>query len=481
MGVVVALGLVFLLAGGFVVEQSIFGRVRQGDRLGMAGMGSLFAGVGALIILLGVWNFRLSRREKEAQAAHPNEPWLWNRAWADGVIDDASNTALIGSWVLTVIINTIAWPAGVAGLQQAKHDSRAYLLLLFPAVGLALLATAMHFTLRRMKFGRSMLVLETMPGCIGGWFAATIETRRPIAAEALRLELRNIQRVTSGSGKSKHTHETVLWEDQQVLAGRLPSSSRGGSSVPVAFEIPARCKSTGKPKDDTEIVWRLRAHAAMEGTDYLAEFVVPVFDARSTQPAEFIPPAEHTAAKLRADTPSESRRGDDSSIGFLTGTGNRKRFVFPAGRNPGAAITLTIFAIVFAAMGIGVLVAMRDTFPRFLFGGLFSLISVPCLYGAAVMLLRRTELHFDPHFIERHRRMLGFSSVRSIKAAEVSKITYESNSTVNNTAYYGVFAKLNDGKSVRLASGLLVRDAKWVADEIASSLHVEASAESRGG
>jgi hypothetical protein len=36
-------------------------------------------------------------------------------------------------------------------------------------VGLALLASAIYFTLRRLRFGRSTLVLETIPGCIGGW------------------------------------------------------------------------------------------------------------------------------------------------------------------------------------------------------------------------------------------------------------------------------------------------------------------------
>src|SRR5439155_7010992 len=81
--------------------------------------GLLFAAVGGLIIYGGIWSGRLSRREKAARAAHPNEPWLWNRAWTAATLHDSSNVAAIGSWIIAIIWNAIAWPAAFAVLHPA--------------------------------------------------------------------------------------------------------------------------------------------------------------------------------------------------------------------------------------------------------------------------------------------------------------------------------------------------------------------------
>src|SRR5690349_2428398 len=78
MGCLVVFGLVFFLVGAFLVEQSIYGVVdTRGTRFGMAGMGALFMAVGGLIILGGLFAGQVSRRERAAREAHPNEPWLW--------------------------------------------------------------------------------------------------------------------------------------------------------------------------------------------------------------------------------------------------------------------------------------------------------------------------------------------------------------------------------------------------------------------
>src|SRR5207237_774731 len=108
------------------------------------------------------------------------------------------------------------------------------------------------------------------------------------------------------------------------------------SSIPVAFRVPPDLAASEKPDSDHEVFWKLRAHAIMGGPDYVADFIVPVFNAPATQPAGFVPAAERAAAHLRAATPPQATRGDDPSIGFSLASGNRKRFVFPGGRNPAA-------------------------------------------------------------------------------------------------------------------------------------------------
>jgi hypothetical protein len=318
-------------------------------------------------------------------------------------------------------------------------------------------------------------VPETIPGCIGGWLAGTIETRAALVADTMHVDLRCIRRVTTGSGRDRMTTESTVWEDTQVLTGRLPPGKAGGSAIPVAFRLPADVPPTERPDSRNEIYWKLRAHAAMGGPDYVAEFSVPVFHAAATQPAGFVPAADRVAERLRDASPPQARRGDDPSIGFSIASGGRKRFVFPGGRNPKAELSLLILAVLFGGVGVAMLVLCSEIVPRFLFGILFTLIGVPCLYGAVVMCVRHVELQVDPHGVRRQRRVLGMQSEQTIAVDAVKSITYETNMSLGGTAYYTVYAKLKAGDLRTLASSLHLRDAKWVATEIAQSLGVVSS------
>ena len=74
--------------------------------------------------------------------------------------------------------------------------------------------------------------------------------------------------------------------------------------------------------------------------------------------------------------------------------------------------------------------------------------------------------------------MLGFSGTRSIPRSTISSIKYRSNSSVGNTFYYQVILVTTSSNEIVAASGLLVDDAKWVAEELAKTLGVSSSGES---
>jgi hypothetical protein len=476
-GCLIVFGLPFFLIGAFLAEQAIFGTVQKSsDRLPMACGGLLFAAVGAAIIMGGIWAVRSARRTRALRDAQPDQPWLWNSDWAAGAIPDSAGVGAIALWVFALLWNGLSWPITILAMREARRDPKVFLVLIFPAVGLAILWGAIYQTLRRMKFGRSVLELETLPGCVGGWLAGTIQTAAPLAPESLHLSLRCIRRTTTGSGKQRHTSESVLWEAEQSLTGKLDLGKHGGNAIPVSFQIPARCRPTEQIASRDEILWRLRAHAAVPGADYAADFLVPVFDAADRmQPQGFVPRAEAPAARLRAPTPARSRRGDDPRIRFTIGPGMRKRFVFPAGRNRGSAITLTIFALVLGGAGY---LAQAVHGPWFIgvlcgaVGGLFG-------WGALVSWFREIELTIDSHGVQYQWRMLGMGGVRSIDAGDISSIAFHSNTTVNNVKYYKIEAKLKEnGGEQKLISGLRQRDAQWIAGEIAQSLNVVSTEDS---
>jgi hypothetical protein len=482
-GCLIGFGVPFFLIGAFIIEQSIFGRVdARATRFGMAGFGSLFALIGLGIMFGGASAVRTARRRRDVLAAHPGEPWLVNKTWAEGKINDDSGVSLVFLWFFTLIWNGISFAATLGALRDFHvHHAKAVLfVLLFPAVGLALLAAVIYQTVRRLKFGRSVLHLETMPGCVGGWLAGNVQTRAPIVADELHVSLRCVHRVTTGSGKSSSTTENALWENEQMLTGRLPpGAGGGGSAIPVAFQIPDDCRVSDNANSRDQILWRLRVHGVMPGADYLADFVVPVFAAAATTQAtpNFIPAAERAATPLRGQPPQKSGRAEEPKLQFLRGPGNRKRFVFPAGRRVGAAITATVLALLVA--GTGMLVHNLEG-PVFLVG-IIEAIGALVAWGALIMWFYEVEISVDPHGVERTTRMLGQGGTRTVPAADVESVVYRCTTKVNDKSFFTIHLQLKQaGGKVTLVSALRPRDAEWISGEIAQSLGVGASRDESG-
>jgi hypothetical protein len=474
-GCLVLFGLPFFLAGCFVIYQVVIGKPPKGDfgPVGAVAFGALFALVGLGIMVGGVVGLRAVSRRNALREAHPDEPWLANTSWASGTIHSSSGWGVVFLWVFSLVWSGIGASATFAVLNERKKG--ALFVLIFPAVGLLLIVLAIHQTMRHLKFGRSMLRLETLPGCVGGWMAGTLHTRTPILSEDLQVKLTCVRRYTSGSGKNRSTHESILWQNEQKLAGRLPQGELGGSAIPVSFQIPGTCRVTDDSNSRDEILWRLSAQAAMPGADYAASFTVPVFNAPATQRQGFVPTTERAAAAVRRALPAQTGQGDDPTIRLMRGPGDRMRFVIPAGRNPGVAVFVTGLAIAFAAAGAIVQYAQG---PAFIAYGL-ELVAALIAWGALNMWFRSIEVSADGRTLERSWRMLGRGGMRTIPIAELGSITYHTNTTVGDTAYYRIDAKLNDGSSVKLASGLRQRDAEWIAGELGSSAGVSADRDTK--
>ncbi|HVM46498.1 MAG TPA: hypothetical protein VMU04_00655 [Candidatus Acidoferrum sp.] len=236
----------------------------------------------------------------KAQTEAPfDQPWLRNRRWASGRIRDRSNVFIFSSVILSLVLNAISWSAAVAAWRDRARslDLFIFTCILFVTPSLALLAWTIRQIMVRLKFGRSVFELETLPGAVGGWLAGTI--RAPVAFDApkgIRLELECVARVTTRDFTNKaSTHEDILLVGKQSLGRSLPREG-GRTCIPIAFQIPPDAKPTG---DDgvTPVFWRLRARAPQRGADYDATFIVPVF--RVPDASNAVPKAEGLAAPLR--------------------------------------------------------------------------------------------------------------------------------------------------------------------------------------
>jgi hypothetical protein len=177
-------------------------------------------------------------------------------------------------------------------------------MLLFPAIGIGLVAWAIKATLGYRKFGSTYLQLATLPGAIGGRLAGRVETRMTkIPPDGCFVTFSSFRRVKRG----KNTSEVTLWQDAFAVSRQSMGRGASGVFIPIEFRIPADCEPSTIETARSPVIWRLTAFADLPGVDFETSFEVPVFNTRDTNAGEPLPP--------RRSTPSSARRSPSSPPG----------------------------------------------------------------------------------------------------------------------------------------------------------------------
>ncbi len=254
-----------------------FTRARDGnwEQAGLAAsiaLGCGGAGFGA------IWWVRFHARaadpSERLRAANPGAPWMWREDWSRG---EVCTCARRDSNRLTII--AIAWCVAtfpiffiVPHRAIRSADYFAIPALIFPLVGVVMIAWAMRIRRRVRQYGESRFAMTSVPGQIGGALVGSIHVDKPLAAgQRVALELACINRTTRGSWLSLTTWDWILWRAEQT------SMSDSTGSIPVAFLIASDCRPTDDSNPKSRIVWHLGAKAPGAAIGYRAEFEVPVF------------------------------------------------------------------------------------------------------------------------------------------------------------------------------------------------------------
>jgi hypothetical protein len=130
------------------------------------------------------------------------------------------------------------------------------------------------------------------------------------------------------------------------VQGQVSRDASGmGTAIPVAFAIPADAVACDDRDSDNRVLWRLELSAGVPGVDYAASFDVPVF---RTELSDQPPTAAEASLKMTVDV-ATYRQPVGSRIEVST-TRRGTEIVFPAARNPGAALSLTIFVLLWTVV-----------------------------------------------------------------------------------------------------------------------------------
>ena len=464
-------GLPFACFGLFAFSQAI--RLAQGGPGNQPFwypliFGLVFAGVGFGVIFAAVYGGKLLQRQQRLQAEHPAEPWLWREDWAQGRVNSKTRSSMFSSLIFAVFWNLISMPVAFLALPQAVKQKGpiAYLVLIFPAIGVVLLIYAIRRTIAFFEFGNTCFEMASVPGVVGLELKGQIQARFPHSPDhGIHLRLSCVHRVTAGSGDSQSTSETIVWRDETDLSSWQLYPGPTGTTIPVAFHIPLDAQPSEKRNARDQFVWILEALADVPGVDYHDIFEVPVFRTAQT-------PTQAEAEKFAAHDPAKAVTRPDRLTVKMRVTAAGTEFYFPAARNKNFAASTTVFGLIFSSITYFLIHHAPIIFP--LAFGFFSFL---LLYITVQLWLGTTRVVIGGGGLTVQAGLLGGGKVRPIAFSEIASISDKITAQQGGSTgipYYDIELTLRDGKTVTLGRGLRDKhEAAWLVDEMRQLVGVQ--------
>jgi hypothetical protein len=403
-----------------------------------------------------------SKQRDMARDLYPDSPWMWREEWAKGRVRCSSKKTVILAWIFALFWSAVSLPLLWAIPREFGQGNTAALIgLLFPVVGVGLLVWATRATLHWRRFGTSEFAMDTFPGVTGGELRGSIHTREGVSPlEGFRVKLICVNRVTTGSGKSRSTREHIRWQEEQTIGAGYVRSLPYRTEIPVAFRIPYESEPSSAESSDNEIVWRLEVAAAVRGVDFHSRFEVPVFKTDDSGPELSREP------EVQERLPDLTEVEAGSGIRVVPGPTGGQEFVFPPARNPRVAVTLTLFGVAWSGV-VAALVYAGEPF----FAAIFGFFDALILFAIVALWLQNTRVFVQYGSIEIRERILGLGRTVAIQAGEVDDLRPEIQMQAGSTPYYDIQITRRDGSTVIAGRWIRSkRDAEAVALALKSAL-----------
>jgi hypothetical protein len=284
-GPVVALVLFVLFAG--------LGVVMVGTALGLVGgvmppdapRGILLA-FGCLFVICGggfgvqaALRLARARRAQRMRGEYPDQPWRWERSWAQELKDDGSRE-LTHAFLVPGVIGLFMVPFHWIGLTQEGALPMLLAAAVFDLVLLVFLGKAVYLALRYLRLGTSTLVLSRVPCFLGEPLEAVLTPARPIpGVQNLEVTLRCVEERTEVQRRGNKSHTAVVHYAMHTQFVTVDASTLAeGRALPLSLPLPSdvpeltTCLTAQAPR-----YWELECRAARTGVDYRAVFLVPVY------------------------------------------------------------------------------------------------------------------------------------------------------------------------------------------------------------
>jgi len=415
------------------------------------------------------WSRRRRRQMKETRrelGKRREAPWTVRPEWRSDEI--RSQPTMNRSFaVLTVVWNVISWGIPAALLTAGELDlsaGGAWLMALFPIIGLGLAAKLGVDWGRKKKYGISTLRLYRMPARLGDKLKASLRTgvrQGEGPADGFKVMVSCYrQSVTysrdSDGDRKKEIRRDLLWRDETQPRGR-PYGDGTKLEVPISLDLPTDLPPSTPLKTDNRIVWEVSTRGSVEGLDFTAEVEIPVFPGETgdgfTNEGEGVEEPASDEASLAARETADSSPGTTRSEPAAKASPERIR-TFDAPVTSGIVLDASpgAFALEFrprwnqssvwimagigiAMVGGGVLMFAVSVLFGLLFVGAGGLL----LYGTVQKLTNRTVLRVADGTIAVTHSGIGMPADVTFPAGDLVDAEVRLQSGNQSSTQYGLF------------------------------------------
>ncbi|MFZ5723551.1 MAG: DUF3592 domain-containing protein [Pseudomonadota bacterium] len=428
-------------------QESVISReLRIGQTVAIGIFGTLFALIGSVLLYAGL---RRSDGDEPAIAvpAAAAMPWRTRPEWSSPEIRSGAGQGALMLWVFALLWCAISGVASMAILDGIRWQENPAVLfvLLFDAIGLALLAWAIHATLAARRFGEPVLRLDPHPGSIGGDVGGMLDLPVPHdGSRTFAVTLACVHVYARRSGKDRETRRDPVWSDTRHFLSE--PTVDGNSRVHFLFAVPEGLPVSTPPSDDCH-EWKIDVDCALPGVDLSRSFAIPVF--ATTTKSRLAPRVRESQLESLAHL---------ESLMNLTQVPGGVTLDFPAGRSWRGGVGVLAFGALFAIVPLFMYYTDVPWFVGLLFGGIFGLVGLLCVAGGLWMIGNRLRVHIDRNEARVRNDLFGLRvSERTLPRSGLAGIVIvrAGSMTVGNkvTVFYDLQLKTVDGKTVRIGDG----------------------------
>jgi hypothetical protein len=467
-------GLMFLVPG-LLSLFTFLGNSRNQSTSGTiasAAIALLISAIGAGFLFVAVAGYGRLKRQAAIEEANPASPWLWRKDWASRKAETQSKKSEITAWVICIFSNVVMIPVAVTVVPQLarRHDPRVFLVLAFGLIGVILFVVALRATLRRSRFGNTYFEFYSLPFSPGGRLAGRIHLKLDSnAAHGVDLRLSCVRKMTAGSGDSRSTSETVLWQTEQNVPYGAMGMDPLGRTIPVDFAIPSDAYVTDNDNSSDQVLWLLHAQAELPGIDYADDFELPVFKTSfSVEQA----PADSSSETFgfAAGTPGDSNAAPVAAPAhpkvIISSQDGGTEFYFPAFRTPSRALFLLIFTAIWTVV---VYFLFRSSAPWF-FAVVFGFFDVLLILAMFHVVLGTSRIRVGNGELSSTTRVLGIGSTKRFSFSEIDAIVAVTSAAPGGNqgqSTYAMRLRTKDGRRITLADEIASRqEARWIVSQI---------------
>ncbi|WP_456375806.1 hypothetical protein [Thiolapillus sp.] len=395
--------------------------------------------------------------------ANPEQTFDWRsvKDWQSGRIRSNARGIIWIALLFGIVFIGLSLPAVLAIPDEFRKGNKAILLvLMFPVAGTIAMVVFLRALLAWRKFGLTELILDPLPGSLGGDFGRRIETNIQYPPENdFKVTLNCQRKYTTGSGKERSTSTQTIWQREGLAQTRQGPNNK--TELQFRFSVPDHLPATGQSGSNFHL-WILQVESKLPGIDFNRSFMVSV--ANTGQPLRSsldIPYVKDTAPLLEVP----------SNIVKISSYQDGLRFYYPWHRYLLMSVLLIVFGMAFAAFGwlagqhgaasiIPVLFAIM--------GGMSTLVGLLVIGNTLT-----TTVTSDG--IATVRKVYGIPFRKRLRTHEISKLERisggEMNTGAKTTVYHAIRALGKNGRRIIIADALKgSRQADFIENKIRAIL-----------